>query len=286
MIDFLKKSVTLAFAFTTGIFTFVPESFFKNYRWISQDYFDQYKLLSYLNAQDVNIIISRLICFLFGWITISLLYAGFLKFRWWTTVKGQNYSIRIEYGNLLKKKHCKRVINFDECFTTQIGDKTADINPTSICGQYLALHPTLDMQRLIESANITPARSKSKYQHKIRYDSGTIVPNGDDLLMAFAKLNEKGKGRFFSRDEYLICLDKLWKEIENYYSEKDVCVPILGAGTTSFDGGAGASISQQDLLDMMIWSYRLSSHKIKSPHQLRIICKRNSEFSINRISKS
>ena len=123
----------------------------------------------------------------------------------------------------------------------------------------------------------------SKYKNKIRYASGTIVPNGDDLLMAFAKLDEKGKGRFFSRDEYLECLDLLWKEIENYYSEKDVCVPILGSGTTSFDGSAGESISQQDLLNMMIWSYRLSSHKIKAPHKLRIICKRNDGFSINNI---
>ena len=284
--DFLKKSITLAFAFATGIYTFVPESFFENYRWISQEFLEQYKLLSYLAAQDINIIISRFIYFLFVWFITSLIYAVFLKLRWWTTIKGQNYSIRIEYGDILKKKHCKKVINFDECFTTQVGSATADINPTSICGQYLALHSGVDIQHLIESANISPARSRSKYQHKTRYDPGTIVPNGDDLLMAFAKLDDKGKGRFFSRDEYLICLDKLWKELENYYSEKDVCVPILGAGTTSFDGGSGASISQQDLLDMMIWSYRLSSHKIKLPHQLRIICKRNSEFSINHISKN
>ena len=103
--------------------------------------------------------------------------------------------------------------------------------------------------------------------------------------MAFAKLDERGKGRFFSRDEYLACLDLLWKELENNYSEKDICVPILGAGTTSFDGGAGASISQQDLLDMMIWSYKLSSHKIKAPHKLRIVCRKSSDFSINNIGK-
>ena len=101
--------------------------------------------------------------------------------------------------------------------------------------------------------------------------------------MAFAKLDERGKGRFFSRDKYIKCLDLLWKELENYYSGKDVCVPILGAGTTSFDGGSGASISQQDLLNMMIWSYKLSSHKIKAPYKLRIVCKKNSDFSINNI---
>ena len=101
--------------------------------------------------------------------------------------------------------------------------------------------------------------------------------------MAFAKLDERGKGRFFSRDEYLECLNLLWKELENYYSGKDVCIPILGAGTTSFDGGEGASIPKQDLLDMMIWSYRLSSHKIKAPYKLRIICNRSGDFSINNV---
>ena len=209
----------------------------------------------------------------------------FLIFRRWTTICGDNYLIRVEYGNILKTKRCKRVINFDECFTTQVGDKIGDVNPTSICGQYLLAHPNLDVQRLIDNNNIVPARSKSKYQQKRRYDSGTIVPNGDDLLMAFAKLDEKGKGRFFSRDEYLDCLELLWKELENYYGERDVCVPILGAGTTCIDGGSGASISQQDLLNMMIWSYKLSSHKIKTPHKLRIVCRKNRGFSINNIDK-
>lgn len=285
MIDFIVKSGTLAFAIVTGVFTFTPEAFFGKHEWITQEALEQCKWFARLDVQDVNIIISRLVCFLLIWIVISFLYAIFLKFRKWITIKGQNYSIRVEYGNILKTKNCKRVINFDECFTKQVGTATADINQDSICGQYLTLHSDLDVQRLIEAAQITPARSKSKYQNKTRYDSGTIVPNGDDLLMAFAKLDEKGKGRFFSRDDYLVCLDLLWKELENNYSEKDVYVPILGAGTTSFDGGAGASISQQDLLDMMIWSYKLSSHKIKAPHKLRIVCRKSSGFTINNIGK-
>ena len=285
MIDFILKSLGMAFGLVTGIFTFVPESFFGTCSWISQDTLDQCKLFSVLKAQDVNITLSRLTCFFLIWLGTSLIYAVFLKIQWWTTIKGPNYSIRVEYGNIFKNKKCKRVINFDECYTTHVGDATADINPGSICGQYLTSHPNLNMQQLIENADITPSRSKSKYQHKTRYPSGTIVPNGDDLLLAFAKLDERGKGRFFSRDEYLECLDLLWKELENYYGEKDVCVPILGSGTTSFDGGSGASISQQDLLNMMIWSYQLSSHKIKAPHKLRIVCRRNSDFSLANIGR-
>lgn len=283
MIDFIKKNAVFAFATATGVFAFVPESLFGNIGWVSQEYLEKNKLFSNIEVQDINIIISKIVCFFVVWIVTSFVHTVFLKIRWWITIKGQNYSIRIEYGDLLKKSKGKRVINFDECFTTQVGSATADINPTSICGQYLLAHPGLDVQQLIEDANIAPARSKSKYQQKNRYCSGTIVPNGDDLLMAFARLDEKGKGRFFSRDEYLDCLNFFWKELENHYGEKDVYIPILGAGTTSFDGGVGASISQQDLLDMMIWSYRLSSHKIKAPNKLHIVCKRNDNFSINNI---
>lgn len=280
---FIRKSLAMAFCILTIIFTFVPETFFEEYEWITKESLERSEYFNSLDTKDVNTILSRLACFFIVWIVTSLVYTIFLKYRRWITIKGQNYSIRIEYGDIIKKKNCKKVINFDECFTTTVGNATADINPESICGQYLNEYPQLNVQQLIEAAKIKPAPSKSKYQQKTRYDSGTIVPNGDDLLMAFAKLDERGKGRFFSRDEYLECLDLLWKELENYYSEKDVCVPILGAGTTSIDGGAGASISQQDLLDMMIWSYKLSSHKIKAPHKLRIVCKKNSGFSINNI---
>ena len=285
MIDFIKKSIVAAFAVITGIFTFVPESAFASRVWITQELLNECGWFSRFEVTDVNVVITRLACFLLVWIATAVVYALFLAFRRWTTIRGENYSIRVEYGNILKKRNCKRVINFDECYSTHVGDSTADIKPTSICGQYLIAHPDLDVQALIDVANITPARAKSRYQQKTRYDSGTIVPNGDDLLMAFAKLDDKGKGRFFSRDEYLQCLDLLWKELENHYSQKDVCIPILGAGITSFDGGSGASISQQDLLNMIIWSYKLSSHKIKAPHRLRIVCKKNSGFSINNIDK-
>ena len=266
MIAFFKKSIAYTFAIVTGVFTFIPEAFFESHKWISPDSLEKCNLFSNLTAKDINIVISRITCLFFVSILTSLAYLLFLKLRQRIIIKGENYLIWVEYGDILKKRNCKRVINFDECFTTQVGDKIADINPSSICGQYLMRNPDLDI-----------------HQQRTRYDSGTIVPNGNDLLMAFAKLDEKGKGRFFSRDEYIQCLELLWKELENYYSEKDICIPILGAGTTSFDGGAGASISQQDLLNMIIWSYKLTSHKIKSPHKLRIICKKNSEFSINNI---
>lgn len=61
------------------------------------------------------------------------------------------------------------------------------------------------MQQLITNANISPESVKSKYQNKDRYKSGSIVQNGNDLLLAFAPLDASGRGRFSSRNEYITC---------------------------------------------------------------------------------
>ncbi|MBS3199154.1 macro domain-containing protein [Turicibacter bilis] len=270
MSNFLKKSTTWAFSIITVVFTFVPEMIFQ-----------KYKLLS--NANDgTNIVLIRILAFIGILILSIIINALYLLLRRKVQIKGHNYSIQVEYGDLLEMNSCKKVIHFDECFTTSVGDAPSEVKPSSICGQYLSNNPIQDMESLINNAHLKPAKSKSKYQNKVRYDSGKLVPNGDYLLMAFAKLNEEGLGRL-SRDELLDCLSMLWKEIDKYYAQKDVCIPILGSGLTRIDSETNASLTQQELLDIIIYSYKLSRYKIKPPCQLRIICKKNANFSLNKI---
>lgn len=280
MIDLLKKSVAYAFAIISAIFTFVPEDIFGKVILISEDVLKQFALEGY--TLEINIIINRVITFVIVWFIATIGYKVFLLLRNKVSIEGNNYKITVEYGDLLKMKKCKRVINFDECFSTHIGNAPADIKPTSICGQYLTANPNLNIQSLLSNSQLKPLKTKSKYQSKERYESGRIVPNGDDLLLAFAKLDKSGAGRL-TRDEYLECLSILWEEINIHYGQQNVCIPILGAGLTRIAGGSGASIPQQELLDMMIWSYKLSSHKIKSPYRLRIICRRDEDFSLDKI---
>lgn len=276
MIKLLKKSSTWAISISTGIFTIVPETFF-----------GKYKLgLDVLN--ETNIILNRVLFFVSMLVLSMIGNAIWLHYRKKIQIKGKNYIIQIEYGDILKIRDCKKVINFDECFTTSVGDTPSEIKPSSICGQYLNDNPIqdTDMKSLINQANLKPDIRKSKHQNRDRYDSGKLVPNGGYLLMAFAKLDKDGRGRFFSRDEFLDCLSVLWKEIEKYYSQKDVCIPILGSGITCMNGESNASLTQQELLDIIIWSYKLSSHKIKLPYKLRIVCKKCDEFSLNKIGEN
>lgn len=281
MINLLKKSSAYAFAIISIIFTFVPESIFEKIILIPEDFIKKFKCIEE-NTLEINIIVNRVFSFIVIWLITVVVYKVYLMLRKKISIEGNNYRITVEYGDLFKTKNCKRVINFDECFSTHIGNNPADIKETSICGQYLTNNPNLNIQSLLSRSQLKPLSSKSKYNNKERYESGRIVPNGDDLLMAFAKLDKNGLGKF-TRDEYLRCLSILWEEIDKYYAQQDVCIPILGGGLTRIEGGSGASISQQELLDMMIWSYKLSSHKIKLPYKLRIICIKSEEFSLDKI---
>ena len=267
MFKFLKKSITLALSIITIVFTFVPETIF-----------GKCKLLLNSSVEE-NVVLTRVLVFFATLVLSIIIYALYLLCRRNIRIKGNNYIINIKYGDLFKMRDCKKVINFDECFTTIVGDAPSEIKPKSICGQYLKKYPIENMQSLIDNAHLIPAEGTSKYQNKVRYDSGKLVPNGDFLLMAFAKLDKDGLGRL-SRDEFLDCLSLLWKEIDKYYGQKDVCIPVLGSGITRMDD---VSLTQQELLEIIIGSYKLSAHKIKSPYQLHIVCEKRDDFSLNKI---
>jgi hypothetical protein len=175
----------------------------------------------------------------------------------------------------------KKVIGFDECYTTEVGKEPYQVNPESLCGQFLSKHPNIGIATLISDTGLINSKEHSKYKNKVCYESGSLLPYNDYLLLAFAKLNKDGLG-IMSREEYLACLSKLWEEIDKYYGQEDIVIPVLGAGVTRFQGD---SLTQQQLVDIMIASYQLSSHKIKKPTTLHIVCRKSEDFSLNKIGQ-
>lgn len=262
---------------------FFTRFFFAIKRWSISDIVAKNVKTGIMDIDELNVFINRCLCFLLIWILSALVCKILLVFKKSVTIKGKNYVIRVEYGNLLKAKKCRKVISFDECYTTHVGMNPGDIKPTSICGQYLQKNPHLNVQQLITNAGISPAGTRSEYQNKDRYKSGTIVQNGNDLLLAFAPLNEDGRGRFCSRSEYIACLSTMWEELHKYYNQQDISISILGSGQIDVGKNSDTPLSQQELLDIIILSYKLSSHKIKFPNKLRIICRKCKGFSLNDI---
>ena len=266
MSKYIKKTWMWAISIVTFIFMFVPEDSFKDYQLFT-------KL-----SENITIVINRLGIFVIV-IVISFVVNGLiLLFRNSVKLKGRNYTIIIKYGDIFKQKNSKKVIPFDECFTTTVGVAPYDINPNSICGQYLQANSNVDIQQLISIIGLK-SKGKSKYGSKERYESGRVLMEREYLLMAFAKLDKEGLGRM-TREEYLESLSVLWEEINKWYGQQDVCIPILGSGVTRI---GDTSLTQQELLDIMISSYKLSLTKIHNPNKLYIICKRRDDFSLNKI---
>ena len=118
----------------------------------------------------------------------------------------------------------------------------------------MASHLGLDIKELIADVNFKPDEEKSQFNSQHKYTSGSIVPNGDNLLLAFAKLDENGRGYFPTREAYLDSLTVMWSEIHKYYQQKDVCIPVLGGGLTTIGENTP---TQQELIDIIIESYKL-----------------------------
>lgn len=278
----LQKSCTWAFGVISTVLTFVPEELFGRCPRlinISKIIIMVWKSCPF-TSEELSAVFGRAIffvCIVFISVMFNYLYSLFRKK---ICISGRNYCIQVEYGDLLKQSGWK-VISFDECFTTTVGSSPADIKSSSICGQYLTHYPITNMQQLITSAGLSPEKERSEYKNKIRYKSGLLIPNDDYLLMAFARLDKDGKGYFVSRDEYLQVLSVFWSEVDKYYAQRDVCISVLGAGITRI---GDVTPTQQELVDMIIYSYKLSPYKIKS--KIRIICCKNKEFSLDRVCET
>lgn len=264
---FLNTGSSIAYAIITAVFTIIPENIFKC-GFISCDWSD-----------SMIVLVNRLLICAIIFSSANTIYYIKRKYRNTAKIKDDTCLIEISYGDITSIENGKKIINFDECYNVNVGDKPEDIKPNSICGQYLKKYPIekKEIHSLIKQTGILPS-GKSRYKNKISYAPGTLIQRDKYLLMAFAKLDEKGLG-YHTYESYLECLDILWEEIDRYHGTDDVYVPILGSRITRFD----KVLTQQELLDIMIASYRLSPKKLRKPNILHVVCQERDGFSLNEV---
>ena len=102
-----------------------------------------------------------------------------------------------------------------------------------------------------------------------RYSIGSMIVVDDFVLTAFSIFDENNCARLTIND-YLSFLMRFWNEINSVYAQKKVVVPIFGSGITRFTNGM-EDINENELLRIMIWTFKVSKIKFEYPAELSII---------------
>lgn len=96
--------------------------------------------------------------------------------------------------------------------------------------------------------------------------------------MALTRFNNKNEAYLYLND-YTLCLLKMWGELNSKYNSEPIALPILGSGITRMKDSI--DISEQELLEIMIWTLRISKVKFSYPSEIHIVVRKGLDKTIN-----
>ena len=218
-------------------------------------------------------------------ITSGVVYVVFLSviyiFLWIRANRLRQIDIRIgittvviKSGDIFKEDGLK-AIAFNEYFDTRVDDKI--IAKKSLNGQFILNHID-DVDKLnsdIESDDdlknsIIGKEVKRKQGKTTKYKLGSSILIDDEyILTAFSRFNKNNQAEL-TIQEYVNFLLTFWNEINRLYAQRSVTVPVFGAGITRFKNGF-EDIDINELLRIMIWTFKVSKIKFAYPAKLTII---------------
>lgn len=225
----------------------------------------------------------------YGWIFLGLLLLIYLAIWVWSNnlnkidinVEGSDVTIKV--GDIFQQQGLK-AIAFNEYFDTQVDNKI--IAEGSLNGIFIKKHldvPISDLDQHIESygfddSEILDTNQARKQGKKVHYQIGTICLYNDYLLTAFSKFDENNKAQL-TMPEYLEFLINFWDKVNNIYGQRNVSTPIFGSGITRIKGHK--NISDEDLLKIMLWTFRISEMRFRYPARLTVVIHKDKIDKIN-----
>ncbi|WEB81025.1 macro domain-containing protein [Vagococcus lutrae] len=202
-------------------------------------------------------------------------------FLWYKANKNRNASLKfglttveLKSGDIFEEAGLK-TIAFNEYFDTQVDDKV--IAKASLNGQLLLNYfPNVEvLDKKIEedkklSENIIEKDVVRTAGKTARYKLGSsILVNDEFILTAFSRFSSDNQAEL-TIQEYVNFLLNFWNEINRLYAQRSVTVPVFGAGITRFKNGF-EDIDINELLKIMIWTFKISKIKFAYPAKLTIL---------------
>jgi hypothetical protein len=198
-------------------------------------------------------------------------------------IKIDSTTVNVKVGDIFKQDGLK-VIAFNEFFDTLVDNKV--IAEKSLNGQFLKNNLNIkinELDILINEHNFHMdeilERNVERHAGKsTRYKLGTIFVHEDYLLAAFSKFNQKNKA-YLTMPQYLEFMINFWDNINRIYAQRSVSTTIMGSGITSIT--EHKNISANELLKIMLWTFRVSETRFSHPARLSVIISPDMADNIN-----
>ena len=198
-------------------------------------------------------------------------------------IKIEGSHVTVKVGDIFRQPGWK-AIAFNEYFDTKVDNKI--ISEMSINGAFIREHlgvPVLELDRHIDNysfddGEVLGNNEGRKQGKKRQYQIGAICVFKDYILTAFSKFDESNKAQL-TMPEYLEFLINFWDRVNNVYAQRSVSTAIFGSGITRIKGHK--DISDEDLLKIMLWTFRISEMRFKYPAKLTIVIHKDKIDQIN-----
>ncbi len=224
-----------------------------------------------------------------GWIFVVLLTIIYLIIWIWSNkiksidIKVEGSHVTVKVGDIFQQPGLK-AIAFNEYFDTEVDNKI--ISEESINGIFIRKHlgiPVSELDSHIDNYSFGDreilGNNENRTQGKKRqYQIGAICVFKDYILTAFSKFDESNKAQL-TMPEYLEFLINFWDRVNNVYAQRSVSTAIFGSGITRIKGHK--DISDEDLLKIMLWTFRISEMRFKYPAKLTIVIHKDKIDQIN-----
>jgi hypothetical protein len=223
-----------------------------------------------------------------GIVGLIFIYLGiwlFANMRRSITLKINTSDVDVRFGDIFKEQaEDLKVIGFNEYFDTLVDNKVISAN--SLNGRYIERFYKDNVAELDSLISAYPypkeafleedaSRTQGK---KLKYKLGTICVANDYLLTALSHFDENNKA-YLEINDYINCMLNFWNEIDRVYAGRTVALPILGSGITRFNGNE--NISDQELLELIIWTFKVSHIKFAYPSKMKIVVYEKKSERIN-----
>ncbi len=228
-----------------------------------------------------------------GLIALGILVILYIGIWIYSNVRGSirlkinTSEVEVKFGDIFLEQADFKVIAFNEYFDTLVDDKV--IAKTTLNGIFInkffkdkvedldgVISADAHLREVIVAENLTRSTGK-----KTKFKLGTICIVNDYLLTALTHFDTDNRA-YLEINDYINCLLNFWSEVDRVYAGKTVALPVLGSGITRFKGYE--NISDQELLELMIWTFKVSRIKFTYPSKVKIVVYKNKSNKTNLIS--